>query len=69
MESYVNGKEIYKLFNVSSETIKEWIDNKNFPKPLVITNKTRLWNMPDVIKWSVEQSHKKIEGVNNEKRL
>jgi len=62
MESYVNGKEIYKLFDVSSETIKQWVDNKNFPKPLIITNKTRLWNMSDVMKWSVEQNQNKNEG-------
>ena len=33
-KTYVNGKEILKFFGVTSETIKDWMKNKDFPKPL-----------------------------------
>ena len=31
-KTYVNGKEILRFFGVTSETIKDWMKNKDFPK-------------------------------------
>ena len=52
---YINGKEILKFFGVTSETIKVWMDNKNFPKPISITPKTRLWKCSHIKEWISEQ--------------
>ena len=39
-KTYVNGKEILKFFGVTSETIKDWMKNKDFPKPIKSIPKT-----------------------------
>ena len=47
-KTYVNGKEILKFFGVTSETIKDWMKNKDFPKPITPTSKTRLWRCSEI---------------------
>ncbi|MDA0885823.1 MAG: AlpA family phage regulatory protein [Bacteroidetes bacterium] len=53
-QTYVNGKEILKFFGVTSETIKDWMKNKNFPKPITPSPKTRLWKCSEIDNWLTE---------------
>ena len=52
---YINGKDILKFFGVTSETIKTWMDDKNFPKPISVSPKTRLWKCSHIKEWISEQ--------------
>ena len=53
-QTYVNGKDILKFFGVTSETIKDWMKNKGFPKPITPSSKTRLWKCSEIDDWLME---------------
>ena len=61
-KTYVNGKEILKFFGVTSETIKDWMKNKDFPKPIRSTSKTRLWRCSEIDDWLMEMEIRRDDG-------
>lgn len=62
-KTYINGKEILDVFGVTSETINDWINKKNFPKPFTPTNKTRLWKWSDIDEWLLKNNKDNDKGV------
>ena len=50
-KTYINGKQILDIFGVTSETINAWINKRDFPKPMLLTNKSRLWRFSDIDEW------------------
>ena len=61
-KTYVNGKEILKFFGVTSETIKDWMKNKDFPKPIKPSSKTRLWRCAEIDDWLMEMEIRRDDG-------
>ena len=61
-KTYINGKEILDVFGVTSETINDWINKKNFPKPFTPTNKTRLWKWSDIDEWLLKNNKDSDKG-------
>ena len=61
-KTYVNGKEILKFFGVTSETIKDWMKNKDFPKPIKPSSKTRLWRCSEIDDWLMEMEIRRDDG-------
>ena len=60
--TYVNGKEILRFFGVTSETIKDWMKSKDFPKPITPTSKTRLWKCSEINDWLMEMEIRRDDG-------
>ena len=61
-KTYVNGKEILKFFGVTSETIKDWMKNKNFLKPIKSSSKTRIWRCSETDDWLMEMEIRRDDG-------
>ena len=61
-KTYVNGKEILKFFGVTSETIKDWMKNKDFPKPIKPSSKTRLWRCSEIDDLLMEMEIRRDDG-------
>ena len=61
-KTYVNGKEILKFFGVTSETIKDWMKNKDFPKPIKPSSNTRLWRCSEIDDWLMEMEIRRDDG-------
>ena len=59
---YINGKEILDIFGVTSETINAWINKKDFPKPILLTNKSRLWKWSDIDEWLLNNNKDSNKG-------
>ena len=61
-KTYVNGKKILRFFGVTSETIKDWMKNKDFPKPITLSSKTRLWKCSEINDWLMEMEIRRDDG-------
>mgnify|MGYP001460678617 FL=1 len=61
-KTYINGKEILKFFGVTSETIKDWMKNNDFPKPFASSSKTRIWRCSEIEDWLMEMQIRRDDG-------
>ena len=62
IKTYVNEKEILKFFVVTSETIKDWMKNNDFPKPIASLFKTRIWRCSEINDWLLEMEIRCDDG-------
>ncbi|MDB2478404.1 AlpA family phage regulatory protein [Alphaproteobacteria bacterium] len=61
-QTYINGKQILDIFGVTSETINAWINKRDFPKPMLLTNKSRLWKFSDIDEWILKNNKDSDKG-------
>ena len=57
----ISRKQICKQIGISKDTIRNWINNRNFPKPLISSGRDPLFNLQEVNEWFFEY------GGNDEK--
>ena len=48
--------------NKSPKQIRDWMKNKNFPKPIKPTSKTRLWKCSEISDWLMEMEIRRDDG-------
>ena len=47
----ISSKQVCMEMGVTRSTIKRWIKNRNFPKPLAASGRSPLFDEADVIAW------------------
>ena len=47
----ISRKQICKQIGISKDTIRNWIDNRDFPKPLIASARDPLFNFKEVKEW------------------
>ena len=47
----ISRKQICKQIGISKDTIRNWINNRNFPKPLISSGRDPLFNLQEVNEW------------------
>ncbi len=57
----ISRQNICKQVGISKDTIRNWIKNRNFPKPLISSGRDPLFNLQEVNEWFFEY------GGNDEK--
>jgi len=49
--AFLSIAEVSKLINVSKSTIYRWMQERRFPRPLIITSQMRRWDRADLDHW------------------
>jgi excisionase family DNA binding protein len=47
----ISRKQICKQIGITKDTIRNWIDNRDFPKPLIASGRDPLFNFKEVKEW------------------
>ena len=64
-ENYLNIDDITNSLKISEDTLREWIKDGKFPRPLGVNDRTTLWSYALIENW-VAQQHKTEELINNQ---
>ena len=64
-ENYLNIDDITNSLKISEDTLREWITDGKFPRPLRVNDRTTLWSYALIENW-VAQQHKTEELINNQ---
>ena len=47
----ISRDEICSRFNIHKDTLKRWIKNRNFPKPIKASGRTPLFSIKNINEW------------------
>ena len=64
-ENYLNIDDITKSLKINEDTLRRWIKEGKFPRPLRMSHRTTLWSYALVENW-IAQHHKAEEFINNQ---
>ena len=64
-ENYLNIDDITNSLKISEDTLREWIKDGKFPRPLWVNDRATLWSYALIENW-VAQQHKTEELINNQ---
>ena len=64
-ENYLNIDDITKSLRINEDTLRMWIKEGKFPRPLRINDRTTLWSYALIENW-IAQQHKTEELTNNQ---
>ena len=64
-ENYLNIDDITNSLKISEDTLREWIKDGKFPRPLRVNDRATLWSYTLIENW-VAQQHKIEELINNQ---
>ena len=64
-KNYLNIDDITNSLKISEDTLREWIKDGKFPRPLRVNDRTTLWSYVLIENW-VAQQHKTEELINNQ---
>ena len=64
-ETYLNIDDITNSLKISEDTLREWIKDGKFPRPLRVNDRMTLWSYALIENW-VAQQHKTEELINNQ---
>jgi predicted DNA-binding transcriptional regulator AlpA len=62
-ENGINIDDITNSLKISEDTLREWIKDGKFPRPLRVNDRTTLWSYALIENW-VAQQHKTEELIN-----
>ena len=64
-ESYLNIDDITNSLKINEGTLRQWIKEGKFPRPLPTNDRTTLWSYALIENW-IAQQHKTEELINNQ---
>ncbi len=64
-ESYLNIDDITNSLKINEGTLRQWIKEGKFPRPLTTIDRTTLWSYALIENW-IAQQHKTEELINNQ---
>ena len=64
-ENYLNIDDITNSLKINEDTLRQWIEEGKFPRPLKMNDRTTLWTYALIENW-VAQQHKTEELINNQ---
>ena len=64
-ENYLNINDITNSLKISEGTLRKWIKEGKFPRPLRMNDRTTLWSYALIENW-VAQQHKTEELISNQ---
>ena len=64
-ENYLNIVDITNSLKINEDTLRKWIKEGKFPRPLRVNDRTTLWSYV-LIENRVAQQHKTEELINNQ---
>ena len=64
-ENYLNISDITKSLRIDEDTLRRWIKDGKFPRPLRINDRTTLWSYALIENW-IAQQYKTEELINNQ---
>ena len=64
-ENYLNIDEITNSLKINEDTLRRWIKEGKFPRPLRENDRTFLWSYALIENW-VAQKYKTEELINNQ---
>ena len=63
-KKYLSQKYLFKVKHINEDTLRKWIKEGKFPRPLRTNNRTTLWSYALIENW-IAQKHKTEELINN----
>ena len=64
-ENYLNIDDITNSLKINEDTLRKWIKECKFPRPLRVNDRTTLWSYALIENW-VAQQYKTEELINNQ---
>ena len=64
-ENYLNIDDITNSLRINEHTLRKWIKEGKFPRPLRTNDRTTLWSYALIENW-IAQQHKTEELTNNQ---
>ena len=64
-ENYLNIDGINNFLRINEVTLRRWIKEGKFPRPLRTNDRTTLWSYALIENW-IAQQHKTEELINNQ---
>ena len=64
-EKYLNINDITNSLKINEDTLRQWISEGKFPRPLRMNDRTTLWSYALIENW-VAQQHKTEELIDNQ---
>ena len=64
-EKYLNINDITNSLKINEDTLRQWISEGKFPRPLRMNDRTTLWSYALIENW-VAQQHKIEELIDNQ---
>ena len=64
-DSYISIDDITNSLRIDKDTLKAWIKEGKFPRPLTTIDRTTLWSYALIENW-IAQQHKTEELINNQ---
>ena len=64
-EKYLNINDITNSLKINEDTLRQWISEGKFPRPLRMNDRTTLWSYALIENW-IAQHHKAEEFINNQ---
>ena len=64
-EKYLNINDITNSLKINEDTLRQWISEGKFPRPLRMSDRTTLWSYALIENW-VAQQYKTEELINNQ---
>ena len=64
-KNYLNLDDITNSLKINEDTLRRWIKEGKFPRPLRVNDRTSLWSYALIENW-VAQQYKTKELINNQ---
>lgn len=55
-EQYLLSKQVAERFGTTTTSLRRWVADGKFPKPLKITARTSRWRLSDIEAWEAAKS-------------